>query len=345
MDRQGAVALLERAPIVRVASTTPDGTPVLRTVHGVVVDGALAFHGAPAGEKTELIGREAVVSAEEIVAEIPSYFVDPERACPATTYYLSAQVHGRLEKVDDPATKALVLRKLMSKFQPEGGHVAIDEEHPLYKNAIRGIMVVRVSLERLDGKAKLGQNRRAEEITKILELLWKRGSPGDPRAIDLVLHANPAARAPDFLEAPDGARLLCALGTDRIDEALALLDGSYWNEGVSRDSVARALLSASAWVGAQDATGVLVAMARAVSDYSKAAWIYDVIVRPDWRRSGLGKAIMRLLLDHPAVRDTRKVRLSTRDAQRLYETFGFRDIRSVPSAIPNTEMVLTRAHA
>ncbi len=341
MDRQGAVAVLERAPVVHVASTTPDGAPVLRTVHSVVVDGAVAFHGAPAGEKTETIGREAVISAEEIIAEIPSYFVDPERACPATTYYVSAQVHGRLEEVEDPAAKARVLRGLMEQFQPEGGHVPIDEAHPLYKNAVRGIMVVRMPLTHLDGKAKLGQNRKPEELTKILELLWKRGRPGDPRAIDLVRQVNPAVSTPDFLQAPQGAQLLCALGHERTEEALALLDGTYWNESISRDMVARALLSASAWVGAQDSSGDLVAMARAVSD-SKTAWIYDVVVRPDWRQKGLGKAIMRLLLDHPMVRDARKVRLATRDAQGLYERFGFRDIGDVPAAVPNTEMVLVR---
>ena len=268
MNRKEALALLLRAPVVHVASTTVDGDPILRTVHGVVVDGALAFHGAPAGEKTEALGRNAVISAEEMVAEIPSYFVDPERACPATTYYLSAQVHGRLEQVDDPQAKARVLRALMAKFQPEGGHVPIDEDHPLYRNAVRGILIVRVSLEQLDGKGKLGQNRKPEELAKILELLWSRGRPGDPRTIDLVRQANPTVPTPTFLEAPEGIRLLCALGPERIEEALSLLAGTYWNEGVPRDVVARAILSASAWVGACDSSGAIVAMARALSDVS-----------------------------------------------------------------------------
>src|SRR5262245_47264502 len=101
MDRAGALAVLARAPVVRLATTAADGRPLLRTVHGVVVDGAVAFHGAPAGEKMEGLRRATVLAAEEIIAQIPSYFVDPERACPATTYYLSVQVHGPLEAVDD----------------------------------------------------------------------------------------------------------------------------------------------------------------------------------------------------------------------------------------------------
>ncbi len=62
------VALLERAPVVHLASTTPEGRPLIRTVHGVVVGGSLSFHGAPAGEKTETERRCAVVRADEIVA-------------------------------------------------------------------------------------------------------------------------------------------------------------------------------------------------------------------------------------------------------------------------------------
>lgn len=342
MNRAEALALLVRAPFVHLASTTADGQPVLRTVHGVVVDGAVAFHGASAGEKTEALGQEAVISAEEMVAQIPSYFVDPERACPATTYYLSAQVPGRLERVDDPQAKARVLRALMAKFQPEGRHLPLDEEHPLCRSALHGILIARVSLERLEGKGKLGQNRKPEELARILELLWSRGSPGDPRAIELIRQANPSVPAPSFLVAPEGTRLQCALGPEHLEEAISLLGGTCWNEGLPRAAVSQALLGASAWVGARDRTGALVAMARAVSDTSKVAWIYDVVVRPDWRGRGVGKAVLRLLLDHPAVRHARKVRLATRDAQGLYGKLGFRDIRQVPSAGPSTEMVLVR---
>src|SRR5262245_54209146 len=208
MDRATALEVLSAARVVHLATTAADGRPLFRTVHGVVVDGAVAFHGAPAGEKMEGIGRPCVVAVEEIIAQIPSYFVDPERACPATTYYRSVHVQGTLEAVDDPAAKARALAALMTRFQPEGGHVPIDPEHPLYRKAIEGLLIARVSLERLDGKSKLGQNRSPEEIARILELLWQRGAPGDVRAIDLVRAANPRAATPAFLLAP--ARLECA---------------------------------------------------------------------------------------------------------------------------------------
>ena len=91
-----AVEVFERAHHVHLASTTAEGVPLLKTLHAVVDQGALLFHAAPVGEKIEAIGRPAVVSAVEVVAQIPSYFTDPERACPATTLYVSAQAHGAL---------------------------------------------------------------------------------------------------------------------------------------------------------------------------------------------------------------------------------------------------------
>jgi ribosomal protein S18 acetylase RimI-like enzyme/nitroimidazol reductase NimA-like FMN-containing flavoprotein (pyridoxamine 5'-phosphate oxidase superfamily) len=343
LDRGEALALPERAPAVHVATTTPDGAPVLRVVHGVLAGGRLCFHGAPAGEKIEALGREAVASAEETIASIPSYFVDPERACPATTYYRSAQVHARLEPVDDPALKAEVLGRLMAKYQPEGGHVPIEATHPLYRKAIEGLLVVGMSLARVDGKAKLGQNRRPEELRVVLERLWRRGEPGDPRAIELVRAASPGLGAPGFLEAPEGASLVCHLDERDAAAAAELAADTYWNYDLTREQLARAHLGSSAWVGARDASGALVATARAASDTAKRAWIYDVVVAPAWRGRGLGEAVMRLLLDHPAVRGARWVLLGTRDAQPFYARFGFRDAADLPSRpYRSTQMVLDR---
>ncbi|HWL88756.1 MAG TPA: GNAT family N-acetyltransferase [Polyangiaceae bacterium] len=139
----------------------------------------------------------------------------------------------------------------------------------------------------------------------------------------MTVHASQAAR-PAAFSAPQGIRIDSALGPDAVSEGIALLEGTYWNEGVSPEMMARSFLASTVWVGARDDSGALVGMARALSDLSKVAWIFDVVVRPDWRGKGIAQAIMRLILSHPAVRDVAKVRLATRDAERLYEKFGFR---------------------
>lgn len=318
-----ALAVLARSPVVHLATTDAEGGPILRTVHGVVVDGALAFHGAPAGEKIAALGRPVVAGAEETIAVIPSYFFDPTLACPATTYYRSAQLHGVLEEVTDRHAKARVLAALMAKYQPEGGHAPVDADDPRYRKQVEGILVVRVGQARIDGKGKFGQNRKPEELLSVLTQLWKRGLGGDPAAIEALRRAHPQLPAPEFLRAPAGLRMCCAMGPGELAGALALVGEQYWNLEVPRPVLARAHLGSSAWVGAHDADGRLVATARAAGDGGRFVYILDVAVAPDWQGRGLGSAVMQLLLDHPAVRDARVIRLRTRDRPGFYARLGF----------------------
>src|SRR5258708_19588479 len=104
-----AIALFDASPTFELASTTREGAPLLRTLHGVVLDGRLAFHGSPIGEKLDIIEREAVAAVSRTIATIPSYFTDPERACPATTLFASAQTHTPISVVQQPTQTPRVL--------------------------------------------------------------------------------------------------------------------------------------------------------------------------------------------------------------------------------------------
>ena len=335
-----ARAFLAAQATFHLATTTPDGAPVLRTLHGVLVDDYLAFHSAPKGEKATTLGRPAVAVAEEVIAVAPSTFFDPVKACPATTYYRSVAVHGVLEELTAPDLKARALQALMEKLQPEGGYRPITAADPMYRPAVNGLLVAGLRLERVDGKAKLAQNRTPAEVTALLASLWQRGAPGDARAIELVRAANPAAPTPTFLAAPAGVTLHPWLPAAEADRVAALLDGTYWNQGFTPAQLAAAQRGSTAWVGARADDGTLVGSARAISDGAKRAWIYDVIVDPAWRGRGVGQALTRLVLDHPALRATRTIMLGTRDAQGLYAKFGFVDRATLPAgAWVTTDMV------
>lgn len=346
MEEDDARRLLARAPLVHLASINDAGLPLLRAVHTVSLEDSLLFHGAPAGEKQEALGRPVVAQAEEIIAEIPSYFLDPERACPATTYYRSAQVHAVLEEVHDLDLKAATLQALMDKYQPQGGYTRIVAPgaagvDPSYRKAVAGVQVLRLSLRgptaRVEGKAKLGQNRGPADRRRVLQALWARGLPGDARAIDLVaqqLQAEHGAQAlPELLRGPQGTTLACAVGDEPGDEdaMVDLLRDAYWNEGVQEAKLRRSHRASSAWVGARDASGALCATARALSDNGKYAAVYDVMVAPAYRGCGLGQALLRLLLDHPAVRGAPKLWLRTRDADPFYRRFGFVPLDELPA--------------
>ena len=337
--------LFAELEVMQLAGIGEEGQPVLKSLNCVADEGWICFHGSPAGEKTSLTGRAVVASVEETVARLPSYFMDPEKACPATTLYRSAQVHGVLRAIEEPVRKARVLQRLMEKLQPEGGYVPLDAESPMYRAQVKGLFIAGLPLEGLTTKAKLAQNRTPAQRATLLEKLWRRGSAGDARALELIREANPETPVPPFLAVPSGLTLHAWLPPSDAGAAAELLAGEYWNDVFSRDELVRAHLGATAWVGVRDPSGVLVGTARAVADGGKYAWIYDVCARRDWRGRGIGKALLRLLLDHPSVRGCRVIRLGTRDAQALYDGFGFVPLAALPPRpYATTEMLLRRSH-
>jgi ribosomal protein S18 acetylase RimI-like enzyme len=203
--------------------------------------------------------------------------------------------------------------------------------------------VFEVSLDKLDGKAKLAQNRKPLERMKILEGLWKRGDAGDLRAIELVLAANPDTPRPDFLRAPEGMMLSVFPSESDARAVAELLANTYWNDRFTPEELASAHIASNAWVVAKNESGQVLGSARAISDGSKRAWIYDVIVHESLRRTGLGDRLMRLLLDHPKLRRTRLISLGTRDAAEFYSRLGFKKMSDIPKRpYVTTEMVLIR---
>ncbi len=101
-----------------------------------------------------------------------------------------------------------------------------------------------------------------------------------------------------------------------------LSEESYWAAGRAYDVVARSF-EHSIVLGCYDPEGELVAFCRWVTDQATFAWLCDVFVEPTERGKGLGVLLMEAALAHPAVDGLRVQFLGTRDAQGLYERFGF----------------------
>jgi predicted N-acetyltransferase YhbS/nitroimidazol reductase NimA-like FMN-containing flavoprotein (pyridoxamine 5'-phosphate oxidase superfamily) len=338
-----ALELLAAADTAHFALTGADGAPLLRCLH-VVLDGdALCFHASTHGIKSLSVGKPAVAGVERVLAVVPSYAFDPERACPATTWYQSVQVRGQLERIEDPHRKARVLQKLMHRLQPEGGHVPIDAEHSLYRKAITGLDVLALPLTEVEGRAKFGQNRSDDQVRNALTWLWRRGDPDIDASIEAVLDARPELAAPEFLRGPSGVRLCCRPRDAELADAVALVAPEYWNHATSVETLRRAHLCSRVWVGARDESGRLIATARASTDAAKHAWIYDVAVDASWRGQGVGAALLGLLLDHPLLRDVAYVHLQTRDAERFYARFGF--VPHAGTANPRYVRIAARAGA
>jgi len=105
----------------------------------------------------------------------------------------------------------------------------------------------------------------------------------------------------------------------------AYLKRSYWSQDIPLEVVERAA-RASLCIGAYDANGAQVGLARFVSDFATFAYVCDVYVLEEHRGHGLSKAIMAMAVEHPRLQGLRRWTLVTLDAHGLYEQFGFKAI-------------------
>ena len=111
---------------------------------------------------------------------------------------------------------------------------------------------------------------------------------------------------------------------DRIDfgRTSELIKSTYWGAERTDELNRRAFENSVCAIALID--GNQVGFGRASGDRSVFARISDVIVWPERRGLGIGKAIVAALLDHPELATVATWTLNTADAHGLYEKFGFR---------------------
>jgi ribosomal protein S18 acetylase RimI-like enzyme len=97
---------------------------------------------------------------------------------------------------------------------------------------------------------------------------------------------------------------------------------SYWAGGIPEATVEKAL-EHSLCFGLYR-RGTQVGFARVVTDRATFAYLCDVFVDAEARGEGLGEWMVSCVLEHPELQGLRRICLMTRDAQGLYERFGFR---------------------
>jgi GNAT superfamily N-acetyltransferase len=98
---------------------------------------------------------------------------------------------------------------------------------------------------------------------------------------------------------------------------------AYWGRWRSREQVEAAVRGSWRVVGAYEtATGQQVGFARAFSDGISSAYLGDVFVVDAARGSGLGKEVVREMIDNGPGAGFRWM-LHTADAHGLYRQFGF----------------------
>ncbi|MER7077102.1 GNAT family N-acetyltransferase [Saccharopolyspora kobensis] len=113
---------------------------------------------------------------------------------------------------------------------------------------------------------------------------------------------------------------------DRVDRDAVwdfLTTQAYWGKWRTREQFERQVDQAWRVVGAyRKSDGGQLGFARAFSDGVGSAYLADVFVLPEGRGHGVGKALVRVMVEEGPGRDFRWM-LHTDDAHGLYRSFGF----------------------
>ena len=100
-----------------------------------------------------------------------------------------------------------------------------------------------------------------------------------------------------------------------------LSEESYWAKGRTRDVIDRSIANSYPFGIYLD--GEQVAFARVVTDTITFAWLADVFVLPEHRGNGVGKLLVRSVIEDPRFAGMKRWFLGTADAHELYRRFGF----------------------
>ena len=109
----------------------------------------------------------------------------------------------------------------------------------------------------------------------------------------------------------------------RLDVTLIeqCLNTSYWAAGRPRDVIERSIAH-SLCFGVYTA-GRQIGFARVITDCAVFGYLSDLFVLPEFRGRGVGKYLVKAILEHSDVRGLHLLLLRTRDAHGLYTQFGF----------------------
>jgi GNAT superfamily N-acetyltransferase len=105
-----------------------------------------------------------------------------------------------------------------------------------------------------------------------------------------------------------------------------MLKDAYWSKGIGIEEVKRGANNSALVVGVFTSEGDQIGYARAISDKTRYAYILDVYVDENFRKQGVGQAMIKFILNHPKLKDVYQWLLITKDAHGVYSKVGFKPL-------------------
>ena len=114
----------------------------------------------------------------------------------------------------------------------------------------------------------------------------------------------------------------------RIDDIHPMLSKVFWSPNITKQEILKGIENSALVVGAYRETGQQIGFLRVVSDKVRFAYVLDVVVHEDYRRQGIGQAMIRFALTHSELKDVYQWLLLTLDAHGVYRKCGFEPLKN-----------------
>ena len=107
-----------------------------------------------------------------------------------------------------------------------------------------------------------------------------------------------------------------------LDEVIRLMKTTYWANKRSKEQIRKSMDNSSCYGIYLISEQKLAGFARVISDFATTYYLADVVIDPDCRHRGLGKALVSHIVSLPEYAGLSGL-LLTKDAHGLYEKYGF----------------------
>ena len=187
-DQERILEIFAKAEVGYLGIIVSDGYPRVVPINFWNDDTTIYMHGALTGEKYKAIKESPKVTfnVNWPHSVIPSYWISDVSSQGATHFYESVQINGNCLIVEDINIRALVLQKLMEKYQPEGKFLEVTAEEKAYEKAFKMTGIFKVEPDKVDFKVSLGQTYSNEIQKQIIDHLRERNTKRDQDTIEAI---------------------------------------------------------------------------------------------------------------------------------------------------------------
>ena len=111
-----------------------------------------------------------------------------------------------------------------------------------------------------------------------------------------------------------------------FDKITDMLKDAFWCIGIKKNEIIQGAQNSALLAGAFTNDNKQIGFSRVISDKTRFGYILDVIVDDNYRKQGIGQAMIRFILNHPDLKEVHQWLLITKDAHGVYQKVGFNPI-------------------